>query len=80
MYKKVDEEIERFLCIREDMSEWLISDSPTGKAGTILSGKATNSPFSLEAGKSARFGLNNWRHSEGDGFEEGPIRVACTEE
>ena len=79
VYKKVDEEIERFLCIREETSEWLISDSPTGKAGFIYSGKATNSPFSPEAGKSARFGLTNWRHSEGDGFEEGPIRVACTE-
>ena len=79
MYKKVDEEIERFLCIREETSEWLISDSPTGKAGMIWSGKATNSPFSPEAGKSARYGVTNWRHSEGDGFEEGPIRVACTE-
>ena len=79
MYKKVDEEIERFLCIREEKSEWLISDSPTGTAGYITSGKATNSPFSPEAGKSTRFGLTNWRHSEGDGFEEGPISVACTE-
>ena len=79
MYKKVDEELERFLCIREEKSEWLISDSPTGTAGYITSGKATNSPFSPEAGKSTRFGLTNWRHSEGDGFEEGPISVACTE-
>ena len=79
MYKKVDEELERFLCIRGEMTQWLISETPTGTAGSILSGKATNSPFSPEAGKSARLGQTNWKYSEGDGFEEGPISVACTE-
>ena len=80
MYKKVDAELERFLCIREEKSEWLISDSPTGTAGYITSGKATNSPFLTEAGPSAKLGWDGWRYFDENAAQEGEISVSCTEE
>ena len=75
VFKKVDGE-ERFLLVGEGKTQWAIRRSTTTNLAFIISGRATNSPTSPEAGPSDRFGVRRWRYWDG-GWKEGDISVTC---
>ena len=75
VYKKVDGET-RYLSVVEGTAVWSITDSTTATVSFILSGRATNSPSSPEAGPSVRAGVTRWRYWDG-GWQEGDINVSC---
>ena len=80
VFKKVDGEKKQkaFLVVKEGKAVWLISSSTTGTAGSIKSGRATNSPFSPEAGPSVKSGATRWRYFDSKaGWIEGDISVTC---
>ena len=57
---------------------WMIKSSlnDTGREH-LLSGRATNSPASPEAGTSVRKGFTKWRYFDGSNWTEGDISVTC---
>ena len=72
MYKKIDGEKEKFLCVAEGMNSWLISSSTTigdPKIHEIQSRKASNSPTSL----------TDWKYWDGGDSKDGDINVACAQ-
>ena len=72
MYKKIDGEKEKFLCVAEGMNSWLISSSTTigdPKIHEIQSRKASNSPTSL----------TDWKYWDGGDVKDGDINVACAQ-
>ena len=84
VFKKVNGEEPRFLFVPDGGSRWTIKSSTnvTGAAGAfIMSGRATNSPSSPEAGPRLRLGWTGWHYSVqwGDSvhWEEGGISVTC---
>ena len=68
VFKKVGGET-RFLFIKEGRTEWYVSGSITGDDTYLVSGRATNSPGSAEAGPSVRSGTTSWRY-----FDEGNLK------
>ena len=66
----------RFLIVAEGSTVWGIKRSTTDSGSYILSGRATNSPASPEAGPSVRDGVTRWRYAN-NGFKEGDISVTC---
>ena len=68
VFKKVGGET-RFLFIKEGRTEWYVSGSITGDDTYLVSGRATNSPGSPEAGPSVRSGTTSWRY-----FDEGNLK------
>jgi len=84
VFKKVNGEEPRFLFVPDGGSHWTIKSSTnvTGATGAfIVSGRATNSPSSPEAGPRHRLGWTGWHYSVqwGDSvhWEEGDISVTC---
>ena len=74
MYKMVDGEEERFLLVNEGYSGWDISPGSTSATSSwIGSGRATNSPLSLEAGPSLKRGWTRWVYADGGVVKEGEI-------
>ena len=70
MYKRIDAEKEKFLCVAEGMNSWLISSSTTiGDSKEIQSRKASNSPTSL----------TDWMYWDGGDSKDGDIDVACAQ-
>ena len=72
MFKKIDGEKEKFLCVAEGMNSWLISSSTTirdPKIHEIQSRKASNSPTSL----------TDWKYWDGGDSKDGDIDVACAQ-
>ena len=71
----------RFLLVGEGYSAWTIRrESVTSPSGAIISGRATNSPSSPEAGPSVSMELTSWRYADGKGgWKEGDISVTCEE-
>ena len=74
MYKKIDGEKEKFLCVAEGMNSWLISSSTIGDPKEIdgfeiQSRKASNSPTSL----------TDWMYWDGGDSKDGDIDVACAQ-
>ena len=92
MYKKVDEETsflsfflpdgetERVLFVPEGVVNWVITESTSSTSGFIASGRGTNSPASIEAGASDRFGVTRWRYDNDGKLKEGDISVSCIQE
>ena len=78
VFKKVDGE-PKFLLVAEGISRWHIMWSTTANRSWIISGKATNSPSSPEAGASVKMGLNRWRYYDVGSVKwtEGDISVSC---
>ena len=76
VFKKVDGE-QKFLSVIEGWSNWRIQPFQTGTAAHIVSGRATNSPSSPEAGPSVREGMTRWRYWDGSSHVEGDISVTC---
>ena len=76
VFKKVDGET-RFLIVKEGTTNWSIDDSTTETEVWIISGRATNSPASPEAGASVRLGVTRWRYDDGSKWAEGDISVTC---
>jgi len=88
VYKKVDGDTERVLFVREGTCNWVISESTSSAASSIISGRATNSPASSDAGPSHRGRVTRWQYSR-RGFvqspcngcwEEGDISVTCLDQ
>ena len=78
MYKMVDGEEERFLLVNEGYSGWEISPGSTSATSSwIGSGRATNSPVSLEAGPSLRRGWTRRVYSDASEVKEGEITLKC---
>ena len=75
VFKKVGGE-ERFLQVGKVENVWSIKTSTTAGRPKILSGRATNSPVSPEAGPSVKDGVTRWRYWDGD-WKEGDISVTC---
>ena len=76
VFKKVNGEL-RFLQVYQGQNDWAIRTSTTaGGSVEIISGRATNSPASPEAGPSVKDGVTRWRYSHG-GWKEGNISVTC---
>ena len=76
VFKKVGGE-PRFLLVEEEFPSWSITDSMTTTGAKIISGRATNSPSSPEAGPSVRLGWTGWRYGDGSKWIEGDISVTC---
>ena len=63
--------------MREGRTYWGIKSSTTATGSWIISGRATNSPSSTEAGPSVRQGVTTWRYFDGSNWVEGDISVTC---
>ena len=92
MYKKVDGETyflsfflpdgetERVLFVPEGVVNWVITESTSSTNHFIESGRGTNSPTSVEAGASDRFGWTRWHYDDDGKPKEGDISVSCIQE
>ena len=69
----------KFLLVAEGLSSWHIMWSTTANRSWIISGRATNSPSSPEAGASVKMRVSRWRYYDVGSVKwtEGDIIVAC---
>ena len=67
----------KFLLVSAGVSEWVIQSSTTSPGAFIISGRATNSPTSPEAGPTVRTGRNGWAYNHTGFSIEGDISVTC---
>ena len=78
---KIGEE-SKVLHVKERDRYWSISRNTYDDDKTIISGRATNSPSSSEAGPSVWAGVNRWRYvvgknAQGTQWNQGHINVTC---
>ena len=75
VFKRVDG-YSRFLLVTRWSNHWVIQRNTFDDAAYMQSGRATNSPSSLEAGPSVTEELTRWRYATPE-WKEGDISVTC---